>query len=197
MFGLFCGGSCVEQWADRWRPQRNWRQGYPPGNNEKKGQMNKYLNNILKTLTKKKRQTRPEGQEWVRLSRVTLPLLGRFVSSETRREKCFQFQIESKYKSKRRPFHCLHAVCPSDYYFIGSGGSNESLRPDRALFSRAAQSTCGSSSSSNSIIIITIAAICKSVSSDTISLFSLIPGAVVRRAMCGDFVFNLIHSSFQ
>lgn len=36
-------------------------------------------------------------------SRRTQPLLRWFVSSEVRQEKCFQFQIQRKYKSKRRP----------------------------------------------------------------------------------------------
>lgn len=39
-------------------------------------------------------------------------------------------------------FYCLQAVCQSDYYFILSGGSNESLMPDRPLFSMPLLNTC-------------------------------------------------------
>lgn len=57
-------------------------------------------------------------------------------------KKMFPVPDTEQIQKRVQAFHCLHAVCRSDYYFIVSGGSNESLRPDRALFSVPALSTC-------------------------------------------------------
>lgn len=58
-------------------------------------------------------------------------------TSQSRHSK-LQIQREKKHT---QTCYCLRAVCQSDYFSV-SGGSNESLIPDRALFSLPELSTC-------------------------------------------------------